>query len=59
MKHEKNNEDKMLFNEIQLTEMDILSDGDMPIIIGGVVCGFAICAGAACGGGCGGALCGF
>jgi len=55
----KNNEEAILFNEINLTETDVLADGNAPLVIGGVICGFAICAGAACGGGCGGALCGF
>lgn len=59
MKYEKNNDEKMVFEEIKLTEMDILADGNMPLIIGGAACGFAICAGAACGGGCGGVLCAF
>lgn len=51
--------ERVKFEEIKLDGMDVLTEANTPIVIGGAVCGFDVCAGAACGGGCGGVLCGF
>jgi|GEM_PF-4427309 len=55
-KKAKSNE--IMFEEVNLGNIEVLTEANTPIILGGI-CGFAICAGAACGGGCGGALCAF
>ncbi len=45
------------FEEVELKEIDILTDTQAPGIVG-AICGAALCGGAICGFGCGGAICG-